>query len=137
MNSTALTIGKAFLFFIFCLFCFQACDSGTAELEKEQLIGNWLFEEGTIDGGETGIELLKNLNFNFTETEFSCQILSMMMPGFSQTEPYTIEEQTIVVNEQLRLLVKELDAGKLRLSFDIEVNGVARNYDLLFSKVLG
>lgn len=128
---------KQFLLILSCFLCFQACESSNPGIETKELVGNWLFEEGTIDGSEAGVELLNNLVFSFTETEFHSELLDAMVPGFSKTEPYTIEETTIVVKEKLRLLVKELTAGKMRVSFEIQVGETQKTYDLLFVKVVG
>lgn len=128
---------KQLLLILSCFLCLQACDTGVPKITTQQLVGNWLFEEGTIDDQKAGIELLKNLIFSFTETEFNSELLDAMVPGFSKTEPYTIEEQTIIVKEQLRLSVKKLSAGKLQVSFDLNLGGSLKNYDLLFVKIEG
>lgn len=128
---------KQFLLIFSCFLCLQACDTGAPGIETKQLVGDWLFKKGTIDGGETGIELLNNLVFSFTETEFSSQLLDAMVPGFSKQEPYIIEEKTIVVKEELRMTVQELTNGKLQISFEINVGGAPKVYDLVFMKIEG
>jgi hypothetical protein len=137
MNAATFPVGKFFFLLLLSLLSLQACDSDAAELEKDKLIGNWLFEKGTIDGGQTRVKLLDRLTFNFTETEFSSNLLSAMAPGFTDTEPYVIEGETIIVKETLRIDVKEVTAGTLEVSLDIVINGTPKNYILLFSKVVG
>ncbi|MGH1337316.1 MAG: hypothetical protein ACRBFS_14425 [Aureispira sp.] len=134
MNSTLLTAGKQFLLIISCLLCLQACDTGAPSIESKQLVGDWLFEKGTIDGGEAGVELLNNLLFSFTETEFHSELLDAMVSGFSKTEPYTIEEKTVIVKEELNLLIKELTDNKLQVSFELSLGGTLKTYDLVFIK---
>lgn len=134
MNSTMLTTGKSLLLTLSLLLCLQACDTTEPAVEVSQLQGSWLIETGTIDGGETGIDLLDNLVFSFTETEFNNQLLDAMVPGFSKTEPYVIEDKTVVVNERFKLLIKEVTAEHLHVSFDVELGGGVKNFDLVFVK---
>jgi hypothetical protein len=133
MNSTILITSKSLLLILSLLLCLQACDTATPALETSQLEGSWLFEKGTIDG-DSAMDLLKGLVFSFTETEFNNELLGDMMPGFSTTEPYVIEEKTVIVNEKFKLLVKEVDDQHLHVSFDVELGGAVKNFDLVFVK---
>lgn len=134
MNTTMLTTGKFLLLIFSLLLCLQACDIAEPAVEVGQLQGSWLIETGTIDGGDTGIELLDNLVFSFTETEFNNQLLDAMVPGFSKTEPYVINDKTVVVNEKFNLLIKEVNAEHLHVSFDVELGGGVKKFDLVFVK---
>ena len=132
MNSTILTASRQLLLIFSCFLCLQACDTGAPSIAPKQLVGDWILEEGTIDGGKAGVELLNDLVFSFTETEFHTELLDAMVVGFSKTEPYVIEDKTVVVNEEFRLLIKEMTNDKLQVSFEIDLRGTLKTYDLVF-----
>lgn len=134
MNSTILITSKSLFLIFSLLLCLQACDTAPPAIKTSQLEGSWLFEKGTIDGEETGVDLLNDLVFSFTETEFHNQLLDEMVPGFSKTEPYIIEDKTVVVNEKFKILIQEIDLQHLHVSFDVELGGGIKKFDLIFVK---
>lgn len=99
---------------------------------KELLTGSWIFESGTRDGSVEGTELLNNLIFTFTDSQFKCELLPDMMPSLGKEEPYALKENHIIVNEKLDIEIKELSEGNLSLKFELMLNDSPTVFDLKF-----
>jgi hypothetical protein len=124
---------KLLLLFIPFLILLNSCDETVPDqASKELLVGSWIFESGTRDGSTEGIELLNNLIFTFTDSQFKCELLPDMMPSLGKEEPYELKENQIVVNEKFNIEVKDLNKEDLSLKFELMLNDSPTTFDLKF-----
>jgi hypothetical protein len=124
---------KRLLLFIPFLLLLNSCGETVPDnTSKELLIGSWIFESGTRDGGTEGTELLNSLTFTFTNDQFECELLPEMMPSLDKEESYELKENRIVVDEQFELEIKDLSPDNLSLKFELILNGSPTVFDLKF-----
>lgn len=107
---------KIFLLLFFAITFFAACNSDNSEAIKKQLVGQWTFNNGTIDG-EDGSDRLNGTAFSFTETTVTSNLLPLL--GFeNETMPYTVMNNTIRVNDKMDFEIKEIEKGVATISFE-------------------
>lgn len=124
---------KILLCFIPFLLLFNSCGEPASDnASKELLVGSWIFESGTRDGGIEGTELLNSLVFTFTDNQFKCDLLPEMMPSLGKEEPYELKDNRIVVDEKFDLEIKDLSKDNLSLKFELILNGNPTEFDLKF-----
>ncbi|WMX12806.1 MULTISPECIES: hypothetical protein [unclassified Aureispira] len=113
---------------------FYSCGETVPEdsAQKELLVGSWVFDSGTRDGRTEGTELLNNLVFTFTESEFKCELLPEMMPSLNKEEPYELKDNSIIVDEKFNLQIKDLSQESLSVEFDLTINESPTTFALKF-----
>lgn len=129
-----LTYSMKFLLLIGLTAIFVSCNNSDANEKVALLQGTWLFEDGTINESAEGAELLKNLMFEFSEDQFSCELLPEMHRSFGTTEKYKLDENKIVVAEKLELIINELSQEAMTVEFELKQQDFSNKYKLNFVK---
>ncbi|BDS10054.1 hypothetical protein [Aureispira anguillae] len=123
---------KKLLLISFSLLLFISCEDSPSSPQKDLLVGSWIFESGTKNGSEEGIELLNNLIFTFTTEQFKCELLPDMMPGLKKEEHYELKDNLIVINPNFDLEIKEVNSDHLWIKFEILFDEEPIEFDLKF-----
>lgn len=111
-----------------------SCNNSDADEKVSLLQGVWLFENGTVNDSAEGAELLKNLIFEFSEDQFSCELLPEMQSAFGKTEKYKLDENKIVVAEKLELVINALTQEAMTVEFELQNQDYSNKYKLNFIK---
>lgn len=126
---------KKALLALFCLtIMFQSCTESSNTAQKELLVGSWIFENGTRNGGTEGIELLQNLIFDFTDKTLTCELLPDMHEGFGKEVAYEFKENNIVVGTKLNMVVKDINQDNLLIKFELMLGDEPTLFDLKFKR---
>lgn len=120
------------------LFCvallISSCWDSPKTIQKEDLVGAWIFETGTRNGGLEGVELLENLVFDFTDKTLTCELLPEMHEGFGKQMPYELKESTIIVAQKLSMPIKELSQDSLTVKLELLLGEEPTVFDLKFKR---
>lgn len=111
-----------------------ACGDAASEAQKELLVGSWVFENGTRDGGSEGTELLENLVFDFTDSTFKCELLPDMQEGFGKEAAYQLSNNTLLIGEKLNMELKDITQDNLLLKFQLNLGDAPTEFDLKFKR---
>ncbi len=112
-----------------------ACNNNLNNEQAALLEGQWLFEDGQINQQQQGIELLKNLKFEFKDQQISCELLPEMNPAFNATESYILKDGIIEIREKLQMRLKSIDQDSMMLEFTLSLGGEESSYSLLFKRL--
>ncbi len=111
-----------------------ACGDAASEAQKELLVGSWVFENGTRDGGSEGTELLENLVFDFTDSTFKCELLPDMQEGFGKEAAYQLSSNNLLIGGKLNMELKDITQDNLLLKFQLNLGDAPTEFDLKFKR---
>lgn len=114
------------------LLLFSSCVDSSKIIEKENLVGLWIFESGTRNGSIEGVDLLEKLVFNFSDKTLKCELLPEMKEGFGKEMSYELRENTIIVGEKLNIPIKGLGQDSLLIQLDLVLGDEPTLFDLKF-----
>lgn len=113
-----------------------ACEDPAPSIDQNQLVGLWELSEGSIDGTPAN-DLLQGTSLEFSPTQLSSQLLPLLATDFSTKEPYTIDGESIIINDKVTMLVKTLDAENLAVELTTAMPNDAKKLDLSFKLIGG